>query len=153
MMNPIVIVNRAFTRPVLFVLFILIFGSCSNHHDKKLSSKSKEECKDECCNKTGSRKELSCRLMTAELQDRKNTVLASLKKQVLERKELKNGYAFKFNGDDKTIDELTDFIKTERHCCDFFTFNLAISGDTSSVWMEITGVPEVKEFIQTELEL
>ncbi len=107
--------------------------------------------KDDCCKKP--RGELSCKLMTAELQERKETVLASLRKQVIEKKELENGYAFKFNGSDKMIDELTDFEKTERHCCDFFTFNLSISGDTSSLLFEITGPKEAKEFIATELEL
>ncbi len=36
------------------------------------------------------------------------------------------------------VDELTEFIKTERECCDFFTFNLAISGDKREVWLELT---------------
>ncbi len=107
--------------------------------------------KDDCCKKT--RGELSCKLMTAELQERKETVLASLGKQVIEKKELENGYAFKFNGSDKMIDEITDFAKTERHCCDFFAFNISISGDTSFLWFEITGPKEAKEFIATELEL
>lgn len=110
------------------------------------------ECKDDKCCKT-SDTTLSCKLMTAELQERKETVLASLRKQILERKELENGYAFKFPGNDKMIDELTDFAKTERHCCDFFTFNFTISGDTSALWFEITGPKQAKEFIKTELEL
>ncbi|MBA3649133.1 MAG: hypothetical protein H0W62_11390 [Chitinophagales bacterium] len=96
---------------------------------------------------------LTCKLTTPELQKRKATVIASLQQQVLEKKELKNGYAFKFNGSDKMIDELTEFAKTERQCCDFFTFNIIISGDTSSVWLELTGVPEAKDFIKTELNL
>lgn len=107
--------------------------------------------KDDCCKKTTG--VLTCKLTTPELQQRKATVLASMRKQIIEKKELENGYAFKFNGSDKMIDELTDFAKTERHCCDFFTFNLSISGDTSSLWFEITGPKEAKEFIATELEL
>lgn len=108
------------------------------------------ECKDEKCKPNAP---LTCKLMTAELQQRKETVLASLRKQMIEKKELDNGYAFKFDGSDKMIDELTDFVKTERHCCDFFAFNLSITGDTSSLWLEITGPKEAKEFITAELEL
>jgi hypothetical protein len=109
-------------------------------------------CSDDCKakSKTG---ELSCKLTTPELQARKATVLESLRKQIVEKKELKDGYAFKFAGTDKMVDELIEFIKTERECCDFFTFNLSISGDKSEAWLELTGVDGAKDFIKTELEL
>lgn len=97
--------------------------------------------------------ELSCKLTTPELRRRKETVLASLKKQVLEKKELANGYAYKFTGTDDMVDELAEFIKTERACCDFFTFNLSISGDQSEAWLEIKGQEGAKDFIKSELEL
>ncbi len=128
----------------IFFLLILL-SSCNTKHKLKM------ECKDEKCKTTSA--PLSCKLTTPEMNERKATVLASLRKQVIEKKELENGYAFKFPGDDKMIDELTDFAKTERHCCDFFTFNIAITGDTASLWFEITGPKEAKEFIGTELEL
>lgn len=118
--------------------------------DRPNKAKSKTM-KDNCCKKSTT--ELSCKLTTPELQKRKATVLESLRKQIIEKKELENGYAFKFNGSDKMIDELTEFAKTERQCCDFFTFNLAITGDTTAVWFEIVGPKEAKEFIKTELEL
>lgn len=69
------------------------------------------------------------------------------------KKELKNGFAYKFNGSDVMIDQLAAFVKTERACCDFFIFNLSISGDKSEAWLEITGPKGAKEFIKTELEL
>lgn len=97
--------------------------------------------------------ELSCKLTTPELRKRKETVLASLKSQVLEKKELPDGYAYKFTGTDNMVDALAEFIKTERACCDFFTFNLSISGDQSEAWLEIKGREGVKDFIESELEL
>jgi len=110
-----------------------------------------------CCSPANQAKNSSttlvCKLPSAEMHQRKLTVLASLKKQVLEKKELPNGYAFKFDGSDKVIDELTEFIKTERECCSFFTFNLSISGDKSEAWLELTGVEGAKDFIAQELEL
>jgi hypothetical protein len=97
--------------------------------------------------------ELSCKLSSKKLVKRKETVLKSLRSQVLETKELSNGYAFKFSGSDAVLDELTEFIKTERTCCDFFIFGLSISGDTSEAWLEITGPEGAKAFISGELEL
>jgi len=97
--------------------------------------------------------EFSCKLTTKELQERKATVIGSLRKQVLETKELSNGYAFKFTGSDKVLDELIEFVKTERQCCDFFTFTLSFSGDGSEAWLELTGPEGTKDFISTELGL
>ena len=114
--------------------------------------KSSQICTDDCAAKNKS-SELTCKLITPELRQRKETVIASLKKQMLQKKELKNGYAYKFVGTDKMVDELAEFVKTERACCDFFIFNLSISGDKREAWLEITGAKGVKEFIKTELEM
>jgi len=75
--------------------------------------------------------ELTCKLSSPELRKRKETVIKSLKSQVLEKNELINGYAYKFPAKDEIVDELAEFIKAERTCCDFFIFNLSISGDKS----------------------
>jgi hypothetical protein len=96
---------------------------------------------------------LSCKLTTAELQQRKATVLTSLRNQVLEKKELPNGYAFRFNGSDEMINKLAEFVKTERACCEFFTFQISVAGNAGSCWLEITGDTRVKEFIVNELEM
>lgn len=95
---------------------------------------------------------MSCKLTTPELQKRKATVLERLRKQIIERKELANGYAYKFSGSDSMIDELTEFIKTERQCCDFFNFHLSVTCERT-LWFEITGEKGAKEFFTSELEL
>lgn len=97
--------------------------------------------------------EIVCKLTTPELQERRATVLESLRKQVIEKKEVSNGYAFKFPGTDKMLEELTEFIKTERACCGFFIFNLSISGDKSEIWLGLTGPKGAKEMIVSELGL
>jgi hypothetical protein len=95
---------------------------------------------------------ISCRLTSPELQERKRTVIASLQKQVLEQKELPNGYAYRFKGTDAMLDELTTFIKTERQCCGFFDFSLSVQSD-ENVWLELTGPEGVKDFVVAEIEL
>ena len=99
------------------------------------------------------KEELTCKLTTPEFRERKATVIASLKKQILATRELKNGFAYKFAGSDLMVDELATFVKTERECCVFFIFNLSIRGDKSEAWLEITGPKGAKDFIKTELEL
>ncbi|MDJ1470177.1 hypothetical protein [Xanthocytophaga flava] len=95
---------------------------------------------------------LSCKLTTPQLQERKQTVIASLRNQVQEKKELTNGYAYKFENSDTLLDELTTFIKTERMCCDFFSFELKVKPD-ESVWLQLTGPQGAKAFIETEIQL
>ncbi len=97
--------------------------------------------------------EISCKLTTAELQKRKETVLTSLKRQILQKKEVPNGYAFKFSGTDAVVDELAEFVKSERSCCSFFVFTLSFSGDGSEAWLTLTGPEGAKEMISDELGL
>ena len=70
------------------------------------------------CKVSNENSKLTCKLSTPELQKRKETVLKSLMEQRLEISELKDGYAFKFSGTDSILDQLCEFIKTERACCD-----------------------------------
>ncbi|WP_276484809.1 hypothetical protein [Paraflavitalea pollutisoli] len=112
------------------------------------STPQKDGCGDAC-----KKKEMTCKLTSLELRQRKATVIASLKKQIVERKELSNGFSYKFKGTDSVIDELTMFIKTERQCCDFFEFGLSVKGDGSTAWLTITGEQGVKDFITTELDM
>jgi len=95
--------------------------------------------------------EMTCKLTTPELRERKETVIASLKQQMMEKRDLKNGYAFRFPGTDDVLDELMEFIKTERECCDFFIFGLSVSGDKIQIWLELTGAAGAKDFITAEL--
>ena len=136
----------------IFSTFVGLFGCQNNKSNIKMADGSNSLCSDKCEAKSES-VEVSCKLTTPELQKRKETVLASLKNQMLEKKKLKDGYAFKFNGSDKMVDELTEFIKTERSCCEFFTFNLSISGDKSEVWLELKGKDGVGDLIEKELGL
>lgn len=108
---------------------------------------------EDCCKKMASKKSSNafvCKLTTAEFRERKATVIASLKEKVLEKKEMKNGFAYKFTGGDAMVDEISNFIKTERQCCGFFRFDLTINGD-SELWLAITGPKGAKQVIVDEL--
>jgi hypothetical protein len=96
-------------------------------------------------------KPVSCKLTTPELQKRKATVIADLKALVLERKELENGFSYKFEGTDEILDKLNDFIKTERMCCDFFTFQITVEEQTAL--LNITGPNGAKAFLKDEVDL
>ena len=98
-----------------------------------------------------STKPITCKLTTPELQKRKATVIADLKALVLERNELEDGYSYKFEGKDEILDKLNEFIKTERMCCDFFTFQITV--EENAALLKITGPDGAKEFLKEEVDL
>ncbi len=98
-------------------------------------------------------KKVACKLTSPELQKRKKEVLASLKAKVVEKEEVANGYQYKFDGSNELLDELVQFIKTERACCNFFTFQLTIEDNASPVVLTISGPDGAKEFIESEMGL
>lgn len=99
--------------------------------------------------KTNETKEVTCKLTTPELQKRKATVITELKRLVLTRRELSDGFSYTFEGTNEILDKLTDFIKTERACCDFFTFQLTVDGNQAV--LNITGLEGAKEFLKEEI--
>lgn len=134
---------------ILPLLALSMTGCCQTEKKTTMNTnKPIEACGDDCM-----KKQLSCKLTTPELQKRKSTVIARLKKQVIEKIELASGYSYKFKGSDKLLDELTEFIKTERQCCDFFDFSLSVKGDASLATLTIIGPEGTKTFITSELEL
>jgi hypothetical protein len=144
---------------IILSLLAISFAACcqtnaTNTKSMKTSLK-KSSCKDGCTKGDGCEKTvaLTCKLTSPEMRKRRETVIASLKNKVIEKKELDNGYSYKFNGTDTIIDELAQFVKTERLCCDFFDFSLSVKGDGTMALLTITGPEGAKEFINAELQL
>jgi hypothetical protein len=67
---------------------------------------------------------------------------------VLKTKELTNGYGFRLPLETAMLNKVIAFVANERLCCPFFTFTLVIGEE---FWLEISGTPEVKEYIKAEL--
>ncbi len=140
------------TRNFLLLLTVLGLLSCQDKSTKLTTDKKTTSIVSDNYDPKIKATDPTCKLTTPELQQRKSTVIESLRKQVIQKNELANGYAFKFNGTDKMVDELIEFIKTERECCNFFTYTLLVKGDKSDIWLEMTGAQGTKDFIKTELE-
>ncbi|MBX2915760.1 MAG: hypothetical protein KF856_10880 [Cyclobacteriaceae bacterium] len=98
-----------------------------------------------------SKESVTCKLTTHELQERKKTVIADVKKLVVQRVEVTNGVRYSFYDSDNTIDLLTNFIKTERLCCSFFEFNLVVGQFEGLVTLELSGPEGTKDFIESEI--
>ena len=95
---------------------------------------------------------IACKLTSIELQKYKTEVITLLKDNILKREELSNGYHYTFAGSDTILDQLIIFIKVERQCCNFLSFNLSIEDDQSSIVVKITGPNGTNKFINKEME-
>ena len=128
-------------RTIIVISFLILFaatGLKAQQNEPDMNTKSKES-------------KVVCKLTTRQLQKRKATVIADLKAHVISRQELDSGYSFKFKATDEILDKLNVFIKTERQCCSFFTFQLTV--DESNAILNITGPEEAKELLKLEVDL
>lgn len=95
---------------------------------------------------------LSCKLTTPELRNSKHSAIATLKQLALEKQGTDNGFRYRFDGSDQTLDFLIEFIKTERLCCCFFTFSITVAALETPISLELSGPEGVKDFINNEID-
>lgn len=67
---------------------------------------------------------------------------------VEERRELKNGYAFRLPPE--TLVAAAEWVSFERRCCPFFAFELELAKDDGPLWLRVTGSEGIKAFIRAE---
>lgn len=65
-----------------------------------------------------------------------------------EVRELPDGYALRFPGDERWARMLLEFVVHERDCCRFFTFGLVFEPDHGAIWLHLSGSAEVRAFIK-----
>jgi len=68
-----------------------------------------------------------------------------------ERRELSDGYALRFPGDDAWANTLVTFIVHERGCCPFFAFGLVFEPNHGAIWLHLTGGEDVKAFVEVTM--
>ncbi len=69
---------------------------------------------------------------------------------VREVRELETGYALRLADEGDLLQTVAAFLHYERLCCPFFHFTLEIEPDQGPVWLHVTGVTDVKAFLQSE---
>ncbi|MEO7866142.1 MAG: hypothetical protein ABIU54_00745 [Candidatus Eisenbacteria bacterium] len=67
---------------------------------------------------------------------------------VQERRELKDGYAFRLPAENLLT--AAEWISFERRCCPFFAFDLEIARRDGPLWLRVTGSQGIKAFIRAE---
>ena len=90
---------------------------------------------------------VACSLTDAELRERRTEILQKAGRAVLEVREMKDGYAYRFPADDSWLKELTQIVLLERQCCPFLTFKITVEANHNSIWLELSGPQGTKDFL------
>lgn len=90
---------------------------------------------------------IACALTGAEEARRLALLEREIFDAVLERRELVDGYEFRFPGSSDWILKLAQFVVDERACCPFFTFEIACEQSAGPIWLRLRGREGVKTFI------
>jgi hypothetical protein len=96
---------------------------------------------------------IACELTPAEITTRRATLLPGLLAQAAERTPLPNGFRWRFAASGEFLAAAAETINTERQCCRFLRFVLAIEPDGGPIWLEITGPQGTAEFLETLLRV
>jgi hypothetical protein len=91
---------------------------------------------------------IACDLGAIATQDRSRhaALLDSLRTRTRERRELSDGYAFRFDADTSTLTNLAAWVGLERLCCPFLRFTIEVEPG-GSLWLRLTGSADVKTFV------
>ena len=90
---------------------------------------------------------LACRLSSPELGARSAQLRQEIFAAVESQREVEHGYAFQFPGTADWLLRLADFVVSERECCPFFRFELAVEQDFGPIVFTITGPTGAKQFM------
>ncbi|MBO0782609.1 MAG: hypothetical protein J2P37_27665 [Ktedonobacteraceae bacterium] len=72
---------------------------------------------------------------------------------IQEIQDLPAGYALRLPNETDLLQTIIAFICYERLCCPFFHFKLEIEPEQGPVWLHLTGVTDVKPFLQDQVVL
>ncbi len=99
---------------------------------------------------THSERPVACDLEPG-VRARRSETVSRLLRGCTERRELADGYAFRFPGDEEWLAKLASFISSERRCCPFLGFELRLEPDQGPVWLRLMGSGGAKSFMEAVL--
>ncbi|HTK81695.1 MAG TPA: hypothetical protein VL633_05340 [Bacteroidota bacterium] len=92
-------------------------------------------------------------VMTPEEREHHAEVGRKMFGMVKEVKELRDGFALRFDVDSAMISTVAQFVEKERLCCPFMKFTVEVGQEHGPLWVSITGRKGAKEFIRSEFDL
>ena len=143
---------------VFSVIALLSFSGCSKHTrlcgdscsekcETSVEGQSNNEIKPIITEVDYGSKPLVCSMIGAELAEQKALLKKEIFSQIIEIKEVENGYVFKFEDTGDMLLKLTDYIMIEKACCPFFNFDFSIQPYGKGLELKVSGEKGVKEML------
>jgi len=94
---------------------------------------------------------LVCTLSDPDQARRRDEITHTLFNERQETRQLPDGYALRFPGEETWALRLLTFIAVERACCPFFTFELIFEPQQGPLWLHVRGPAGTKELVASLL--
>jgi hypothetical protein len=94
---------------------------------------------------------IACTLTERDLRERRRGLLAELRRHREDIRWLADGAAFRYSSTAAVVDLLTEFVRLESRCCPFLRFRLTVEPAAGPVWLELTGGPGTREFLEAQV--
>ncbi|KAA3659670.1 MAG: hypothetical protein DWQ04_21585 [Chloroflexi bacterium] len=95
---------------------------------------------------------LVCLLPDNALATRKDELKTAVFSHIQESRDLPDGIAYRFPGNEEWAARLVAFINAERQCCSFIHFELSFEPEQGPIWLTMRGGEGVKAFILAEMQ-
>jgi hypothetical protein len=93
-----------------------------------------------------------CSLTPAALRARRVGLLADLLRQAESQEQLPQGYRLRFAPTGETLSTIARAVDAERRCCRFLHFAIVVEPDEGPIFLELSGPPGTREFVEALLE-
>jgi hypothetical protein len=90
---------------------------------------------------------IACALTPEALRERRVDLLPGLAQRALERRDITDGIAWRFEASPELLRQLADVIAREHACCPFLRFELTVEPGDGPVWLRVSGPPGTREFL------
>jgi hypothetical protein len=80
-------------------------------------------------------------------------LVQKLKNARIETEELPDGYAFRLKTEQVSLNELAEYVTSERKCCPFFDFEIELKREGGPLWLRLRGKEGVKAFMRHEFDI
>jgi hypothetical protein len=94
---------------------------------------------------------IACSLLDSEQAGRMEEIHTGISHGIQQRVELPDGYEFRFPGGDDWLEKVAEFVRFERECCRFLTFEITSEPDKGPIRLRLRGPAGAKEFIRQML--
>jgi hypothetical protein len=88
-----------------------------------------------------------CGLQPGELRQRREGLLAELGRRVRGREDRSDGIRLEFPPGGDTLALIASVVDAERRCCRFLRFSIEVEPGDGPIYLELTGPPGTREFL------